>query len=631
MRPLPASTLCALLLASCVRADRRAAPDSDRNCGESAVFAMLNDLDTSVTDLTDLGIRSNAARNIVDARDGGTIFDDMDDVDAIKYVGPVTIDLLEEYGDSHCDAPACSEPAILSLVNAPSTGADDLRGIGVYSRGADNIVAWRDGGDGLPGTGDDAPFERLEDIDRVPYVGDSSVRALEDWGEQRCALQVVFSPQHYSDSHLIATEDAINSAAQRIDVAMYSFSDGTMHDALEDAVKRGVSVRVLYHGAATDRSDTEGSRSARLEDMGIEVRWVNKIMHHKYAIIDGPRASAADAAGATLVSGSANWSYSAATRYDENTLLIRGDERLVLLYQQEFDLLWDNSRPLVWNEDIQPVGHVGITDEDIAAAEGSDALFTSANMRTYVSSRYGPTFARDGSEWAVAEAIADMIRSAESSVWIASGHMRARPVYEAILDVGEDVDLRVYLDGQEYTSASYYGSQVDAYEDCLDDGESGCDDKGLHFGTGLHQAGVPLRYKYYAYRWDYRYAEQMHHKYIVIDGQTLVTGSYNLSPNAEFDTMENVTILSASDYPSVVSDFVDNFRAIWDTRRDGSYDSLVAELEDGEGDIPLVFPAMALDWDQIDALKSAIKAACPDVSSDDYREDPENHTACPRP
>lgn len=625
------SLFLSVLLASCVSADRRSAPDSDRNCSESAIFALLNDLDTTVADLKDLGIRSNAARNIVDARDDGTVFDHMDDVDAIKYVGPVTLDLLEDYGDSHCDAPACDEPAVLTLVNDPATTPQDLKDIGVYSRGADNLIAWRDGEDGVPGTSDDDLFASLDEIDRVPYVGDSSVQALEDWGAQRCGLQVVFSPQPYSDSHLIATEDAINSATQRIDVAMYSFSDSTMFDALENAVERGVSIRIIYHGAATDRSDTEGSRSARLEDMGIEVRWVNKIMHHKYAIIDGPREFAADAAGATLVTGSANWSYSAATKYDENTLFIRGDERLVLLHQQEFDLLWDNSRPLEWNEDIEPIGHVGITDEDIAAAQGSDALFTSANMRTYISSRYGPTFARDGSEWAVAEAIADMIRGAETSIWIASGHMRARPVYEALLEVGEDVDLRVYLDGQEYTSAWYYGTQVEAYEDCLEAGETGCEDKGLHFGTGLHEAGVNIRYKYYAYRWDYRYAEQMHHKYIVIDGETLVTGSYNLSPNAEFDTMENVTILSASDYPSVVKDFEDNFLALWDTRRDGTYDSLVAELEDGEDDIPLVFPAMALNWDQIASLKDAIQAACPDVSSDDYREDPENHRTCPRP
>lgn len=631
MRSLPVSVLCTVFFSACATPESHSSGlDRSRDCGDSAVLALLNDSDTTSADLRDIGLRTNAAQNIITARDSGTVFNDIGDVDDVPYVGPAALAVLADHGAALCSAPACGEPEIVSFVNDPATTASTLKGVGVYSRGANNIVALRDGDDGTPGTSDDLLFDSLSQIDRVSYVGDSSIAALEAWGAQRCAATVVFSPQSYSDSHLISTESAIDAASARLDVAMYSFSDTTMLDAIEAAVDRGVSVRVIYHGAAEDRKDPAGTRSADLEDLGVEVRWTNKIMHHKFALIDGPRDSVDDAAGTVLVTGSANWSYSAATKYDENTLTIRDDARLALLYQREFNHLWDHSRPVEWNEDIADISHTAISDADIAAADGADASFTSANMRTYTSSRYGETFARDGDEWSVAEELAALIRGADTSVWVASGHMRARPVYEALIDVADDVDVRVYLDGQEYTSAWYYGTQLDKYDDCIASGDDDCGEQGLHFGYGLHDAGIPIRYKYYAYRWDYRYAKQMHHKYLLIDGDTLVTGSYNLSPNAEFDTLENITILSAARYPAVVADYATNFETLWDTNRDGTLDTLHDEITDGTDNIPLVFDAMALTWDEVDGLKDAIRDACAAVDSEDYRDDPHNHTTCPR-
>ena len=94
--------------------------------------------------------------------------------------------------------------------------------------------------------------------------------------------------------------------------------------------------------------------------------------------------------------------------------------------------------------------------------------------------------------------------------------------------------------------------------------------------------------------------------------------------------MENVLVLTADRYPALVEDYVDNFAELWETGRDGSYDAMLTELSEGEGDVEIVFDAMALTWSEIDALKDAIQAACPDVDSDEYRESPEDHESCPR-
>ena len=52
-----------------------------------------------------------------------------------------------------------------------------------------------------------------------------------------------------------------------------------------------------------------------------------------------------------------------------------------------------------------------------------------------------------------------------------------------------------------------------------------------------------------------------------------MTGSYNLSANAEFETLENVVVLRGATYAGVVQRFVDNFDALWETgRAEGLYE-----------------------------------------------------------
>jgi len=445
--------------------------------------------------------------------------------------------------------------------------------------------------------------------------------------------EVVFSPAPLDSSHVADTIAAIDSAQATIDLAMYSFRLSNVMEAIGRAVQRGVTVRAVLESGRTDRTDPAGTKSGQLEDLGVEVRWTNKIMHHKFALVDGPRTDLGAADTATLVTGSANWSWSAATKYDENTVLVRGDEKLVLAFQREFDHVWDNGRPVVWNEDIATIAHAGVAQSAIDAAEGSDAVFTSENMTTFVSSTHGNTFRTTSGSGATREAIAELILGADSSVRIASGHLRSRQITDALLELAETkphVDVRVYLDSQEYTSASYRAEEGDSYDACVAAASTAtqlnnCEDRGLHFGLDLHQAGIPLRYKHYAYRWHYSYAVQMHHKYVVVDDSVVGTGSYNFSNNAEHDTLENFVIYEASRYPSLVAEFVANFDSIWDTGA-GAYTALISSI--GDGPVPLVYDSMALTWDEVTALKATIYANCPQINDEEFRTNPQAHLTC---
>ncbi len=633
MRTLPVLALLAGCTTYLTPGGNDLAARSVEPCVEDAIVALVNGSDGDA--LRAVGVHSRAASSLASTRAGaddvlGTaddlVFESLDQIDAVPQVGDSALDALEAAVAGSCEpvvdvVAACTDATALELAN--TLDAEALKDLGVYSTGANNLVAAR-------------PFADLTAVDDVSGIGPSSMDALLGWAEGSCRAQPVFSPQAYWDSHLARVTAEIDAARDSIDIAMYSFSDGGVKAAVFDAAARGVSIRAILDGASEDRLDPAGTLSAQLEDAGIEVRWVNKVMHHKFAIVDGPRTDLAQAEQALLMSGSGNWSYSAGTKYDEDTLFLR-DEKLTLSFQQEFEHLWTHGRPVEWNESIVSVEGLVITDEDIAQAEGSEARFTSDNFRVYESSRYGWTFARQGHDANVHDRIAELILSAEDSVWIASGHMRSRPISEAVLAAvaaNPELDVRVYLDGQEYTSAWYSGTQQNAFEDCMaaavdaDDIED-CREDGMHWGYPLHQAGVPVRFKWSAYRWDYHYAEQLHHKLVIVDGDTVASGSYNYSPNAEFDTFENLIVLERSRYGAAVDAYVARYEELWETRRD-EVDGFMDELAYGADDVDIVFPGMAMTWDEVDLAKDLIQDACPDVDSDDFRDNPDDHHTCTR-
>lgn len=569
---------------------------------------------------------------------GGCAMEAADSPDGIDEVGVVPGGKADGG-----DYSACELRAVVDWING-GVSADDIKGAGVHRRAAENIVERRDGTDGQYGTVDDEPFEDIEAVDRVRYVGTVAIRQLVAAVADRCATspsvaEVIMSPQLYGESHLARIASLIDGAERSIDVAMYSYSDPNIREALGRASSRGVAIRFIFDGASADRTAPAGTPSAALEDMGIEVRWVNKIMHHKFAIIDGARTELTQASGGTLVTGSGNWSNSAATRYDENTLIVPGNVELNLRYQREFNHLWDNGRLVVWNETIEQAPHLAIADSDIVDDASVDAVFTSANFSVSDSTRYGPTFSVIRGENEIADTWVSLIQSARRSIRIASGHLRSRAVAEALVaarNANPELDVRVYLDDQEYLSESSHDSQVRDLNACLaaattDAAVQNCNDRGFLFGYQMHLEGIALRYKYYAYRWDYSYAPQMHHKYMVIDEEILVTGSYNLSDNAEHNTMENDSVLRGPAFQNVIDAYVDNFDQIWVTGEEsGLYESLLDTVQNGTGTFPIVFDAMALDWDRVTALKNAIRTACPLINSPAFRNNAAAHRYCSR-
>ncbi len=524
---------------------------------------------------------------------------------------------------------------VLALVNDRAVTVEELDGpAGLSSRVARLVVERR-------------PFATLAALDAVPYVGPAALGQLlayaEDTGRVFAAptVEVVFSPQPAATSHTRKIAGWIREARHSIDIAMYSYSDAEIATALAEARARGVKVRFLFDTASEDRkldlSGRTGSKSGRIEGGGIDVRWVNKILHHKFAIIDGPRDDAERARSARLVTGSGNWSYGGASIYDENTVFIDRAGELAVAYQREFDLLWNHAAdfalasPIAFERSTAALDSVALDEADVDA----DALFTSGNFTITEGST---SFRLDRTRTRVSDALVAAIGRAQRSIHIASGHLRLRAVAEALVAARRarpSLDIKVYLDQQEYISASGHTAQVRDLELCRQNATTparqwNCESKDFLFGKLVGDAGIDVRYKTYAYRWDYSYALQMHHKVMIVDGSELFTGSYNLSMNAEQATFENLIHLRGASYAPVVAAFEREFDRLWGTGRNPDLLPGLRSRIATAATIPLVFDSMALTWQEVTDLRTLTRANCIAVDSAAFRDDPAGHRTCAR-
>ncbi|WP_298770580.1 phospholipase D-like domain-containing protein [uncultured Shewanella sp.] len=525
---------------------------------------------------------------------------------------------------------------LLAFTNSPLTSVDLLKESGIYPTAAHSIIRTRNGADGQAETEDDRQFTSLQEIDDIKYVGPTTLNVLTGLFPHACAIangniEVIFSPAPYDASHLTKVVEAIHQASVSIDIAMYSFRDNRILAAISDAVQRGVLIRVISNNALKDRKSPSGTLSEKLEQALIDVRYVNKIMHHKFAIIDSGLESA------QLISGSANWSYSAATRYDENTVFVKNNAEFINAFQDEFNLLWHHSRDFTC--DTCTVQSIIDSRYQKNEPHSLNTRFTSSNFNTSTT-RYGETFSKVSGRNTVSDTLVDYINQAESSIKIASGHLRSWPITQALLNKQAEgnVDIDIYLDIQEYISLYTHEQEQAERQACLEQAttpsqEQACYDKGSHYSYMLREQGIDVRFKSYSYRWHYSYAKQMHHKYTLIDNDTLITGSYNFSDNAEHNSMENIMIIERENNPLAIEEFINNFESIWQTGiEDQRYETLLAQINDETvQSFPIVFDPMAITWEQVTHLKERIRAVCPAINSEAFRKNPEAHYVCEKP
>jgi len=147
------------------------------------------------------------------------------------------------------------------------------------------------------------------------------------------AVESYFSP---SDGVANRIVHAIDNAENELAFAILVFTENSLGTAVLNAHDRGVDVKGII-----DYVEFNGDEYDFLLDNGVNVQdyqntdgsqWPDgPTLHHKYAVID----YGAGSANPLLITGSHNWTASAGSIHDENTLLIY-DAEVANWYQQEF-------------------------------------------------------------------------------------------------------------------------------------------------------------------------------------------------------------------------------------------------------------------------------------------------------
>jgi phosphatidylserine/phosphatidylglycerophosphate/cardiolipin synthase-like enzyme len=162
-----------------------------------------------------------------------------------------------------------------------------------------------------------AVIEWLEEVTKVLSPAPPEESTQED--------EACFSPGSGCPSRIAA----LFARAQReVDVCVFTITDNRISDAIVDAHRRGIRLRIITDD---DKSLDPGSDVARLARMGIPLRMdISPYhMHHKFAVFDGQ----------AVLTGSYNWTRSAAEHNEENFVICH-NPNLIREFARVFDGLW---------------------------------------------------------------------------------------------------------------------------------------------------------------------------------------------------------------------------------------------------------------------------------------------------
>jgi cardiolipin hydrolase len=125
----------------------------------------------------------------------------------------------------------------------------------------------------------------------------------------------------------------IVQAKSQLKICVFTISDDQISEAILAAHKKGIDIRILTDN---DKAFDVGSDIGKMSTAGVVIKIDNTAnhMHHKFMIVDDR----------VLLTGSYNWTNSAA-RYNQENIIITRERELVKLFIKEFERLWNGMIP----------------------------------------------------------------------------------------------------------------------------------------------------------------------------------------------------------------------------------------------------------------------------------------------
>lgn len=300
---------------------------------------------------------------------------------------------------------------------------------------------------------------------------------------------------------------AIEGAQRTVDMAIYDLELDNVADALVRAHRRGVHVRLV-----TDTDNLKTGAVERVRAAGVPVVDDDRgaIMHHKFVVVDGE----------AVWMGSWNFTPKDTFQYNNNAALIRSRE-LAENYAVEFEKMFGGRR-------FGPTKPKGVPHPRIAidGAAIENIFESEEDAPARIVERIGG--ARESIVFLAFTFTHDDIGTAMEERHRAGVKVRG-------------VSERLQSDRPEAEIARFRRAGMDGSQ------PAGFPHPSCIAGPGVLTDGNP---------------QLMHHKVIVIDGRTVVFGSFNFTRNATEDNDENVLIL---DDPAVAGLFLDEFCRVYNT------------------------------------------------------------------
>ncbi len=143
------------------------------------------------------------------------------------------------------------------------------------------------------------------------------------------SIEVAFSPNNGVTRVVVK---AIGEAQHTLLVSAYSFTSKDIAEALLDAKKRGVVVKIILDKSQVSQKYSSSTFFANQGfDLRIDVK--HAIYHDKVMIIDDK----------TVITGSFNFTKAAETKNVENLLVLRNNLELAKLYTQDWWYNWQRA------------------------------------------------------------------------------------------------------------------------------------------------------------------------------------------------------------------------------------------------------------------------------------------------
>jgi phosphatidylserine/phosphatidylglycerophosphate/cardiolipin synthase-like enzyme len=151
------------------------------------------------------------------------------------------------------------------------------------------------------------------------------------------AVRVVFSPQDDVAGQIV---DAVRHSSRQVLVQAFSFTHDGIAQALIDAHRRGVEVKLIADREQTEKMDR--GMVPRIAAAGVPT-WLDgehQSAHNKIMVID------AGTPTAVVITGSFNFTKAAQYKNAENVVFLSGNARLAEVYVANWQRHQAHSRPL---------------------------------------------------------------------------------------------------------------------------------------------------------------------------------------------------------------------------------------------------------------------------------------------